>query len=171
MLTQKQQQIVDSLVNEFAKMNAPKNGGKKGLLDWDEIYQERDEWEKTKQELAMKDRAFIANAHIEMKRITEMLEREFEDHFYIHQPENNNVNRGWTWYIVAYGSHWHESTLRIEMTYQKSCVNNPSKTHSVYKIDHLFFESSADKYVRYNSIEDLFTAKNTIQVFKRHLNK
>ena len=170
MLTEKQQQIVDSLVSEFTKMNAPKNGGKKGLLDWDEIYSEIDEWEKTKAEINLKNKAFIDNAQLEVERITEMLECEFEDHFYIHEPKNNNINYGWTWYIVAEGKISHEPTLIVEMRYQKSQVNNASGTSHVSKIDYLFFESSAQK-LKYNSIEDLFMQKDVIQVFKRHLNK
>lgn len=171
MLTEKQQQIVDSLVNEFTKMNVRKNSGKKSLLDWDEIYSEIDEWEKTKAEINVKNKAFIANAELEKDRVTEMLEREFEDHFYIHQPENNNINRGWTWYIVAYGNHWNYPTLKVDMDYQKLQINNPSKTTFVSEIDHLFFESSAERYIKCNSVEELFMRKDIIQVFKRHLNK
>lgn len=174
MLTEKQQQIVDSLVSEFTKMNAPVSAGKKGLLNWDEIYKEKDDWEKTKAEIDLKNKAFIDNAELEMERITEMLDSEFYEHFYIYHPTNNNIKYGWTWYIVERFKHWHEATLRIQMSYRKSQVNNASETSSISRIDSLYFESSAQSSVvkvHHYSIEKLFEEKAVINKFKSYINK
>ena len=135
MLTNKQQEIVDSLVNEFTKMNQPTNVAKKGLLDWEEIYSEIDAWEGTKTEINLKNEAFIKNAELEMERITEMLNNEFHAYFYIYHPNNNNINYGWNWYIVPFGNHWAEPILRIEMFYHKVQVNNPSNTTHIYSLE------------------------------------
>ena len=170
MLTEKQQQIVDSLVSEFTKMNTPVNTGKKGLLDWDEIYSEKEEWERTKAEINLNNKAFIDNAQLEMERITEMLEREFEDHFYIYHPTNNNINYGWSWCIVPHEKHWHNSLVNIDMNFIYQTIFDKSKTSPANRIDGLYFNSSAtDK--KYNSIEELFRDKLVINKFKSHLNK
>ena len=170
MLTEKQQQIVDSLVSEFTKMNAPVNTGKKGLLDWDEIYSEKEEWERTKAEINLSNKAFIDNAELEMERINEMLGDEFSDLFYIHQPNNCNINYGWSWCIVPHGKHWHNSLVNINMNYIYQSIFDKSKTADVRRIDGLYFNSTAtDK--KYNSIEELFRDQLVINKFKSHLNK
>jgi len=172
MLTEKQQQIVDSLVSEFTKMNAPVSAGKKGLLNWDEIYKEKDDWEKTKAEIDLKNKAFIENARLEVGRINEMLESEFDEHFYIHHPSNNDVSYGWTWYIVPHDKHWQDRVLRIDMKFAKKRVFNESQTHAVQSIDYLYFESSAQSSgVAYYSIEKLFKEKAVINTIKSYLNK
>jgi hypothetical protein len=170
MLTEKQQAIVDSLVSEFTKMNQPTNVAKKGLLDWNEIYQEKDEWEKTKTEIDLKNKAFLSNAQLEVERITEMLDDEFKEYFYIYHPTNNNIKYGWTWYIVAYGKHWHDKTLRIEMNYKTVNVYDKSSTYHVSRIDGLYFNSSATDQP-YNSIEELFKQSAVINTFKSYINK
>lgn len=170
MLTEKQQQIVDSLVSEFTKMNAPKNGGKKGLLDWDEIYSEKEEWERTKVEINLNNKAFIDNAKLEMERITEMLGNEFHEHFYIHHPANNDIKYGWNWHIVPHGNECDDSIIRIQMDYHKVQVNNPSNTACTHLMKSLQFKSSLNSYVYFTSIEKIFKERSVIDKFKSHLN-
>lgn len=171
MLTEKQQEIVDSLVSEFTKMNAPVNTGKKGLLDWHEIYSEIDAWEKTKVEINLKNEAFIKNAELEMERISEMLNNEFHEYFYIHHPANNDIKYGWTWYIVPFGNTWNDKIMSINMVYHKVQVNNPSNTTHIYSLESLHFISSLNKYVYFTSIEKIFKERSVIDKFKSHLNK
>lgn len=170
MLTQKQQAIVDSLVSEFTKMNQPKNVTKKGLLNWDEIYSEKEEWERTKAEINLKNEAFIQNARLEVERINEMLGDEFCEHFYIYQPGNNNINYGWSWCIVPHEKHWHNSLVNINMNFIYQTIFDKSKTAHVRRIDRLYFNSTAtDK--QYNSIEELFRDQLIINKFKSYINK
>lgn len=170
MLTNKQQEIVDSLVNEFTKMNQPTNVAKKGLLDWEEIYSEIDAWDKTKLEIALKNEAFLHNAQLEVDRITQMLESEFHEYFYIYHPTNNDIKYGWTWYIVPHGKHWQDRLLRVEMNYKKSRIFNDSMTHSVESIERLYFKSSVQNDFAYYSIEELFEEKKIVNKFKEYLN-
>lgn len=170
MLTEKQKAIVNSLVNEFTKMNQPTNVAKKGLLDWQEIYSEKEEWENTKIEINLKNEAFIQNARLEVERINEMLDNEFCEHFYIYQPNNNNINYGWSWRIVPHEKHWHNSLVNINMYFIYQTIFDKSKTSHVRRIDGLYFNSSAtDK--QYNSIEELFRDKLVINKFKSYINK
>jgi hypothetical protein len=169
MLTNKQQAIVDSLVNEFTKMNQPTSSVKKGLLDWNEIYQEKDEWENTKIEINLKNEAFIQNARIEVERINEMLDDEFANLFYIHQPQNNNINYGWSWYIVPHGKHWHNALVNVNMKFINKHIYDKSNTAHVRRIDGLYFNSSASDE-KYDSIEDLFSAQSVINKFRSYIN-
>lgn len=172
MLTASQQNIVDSLVNEFTKMNQPSNKSNKvGLLDWNEIYSERNEWVKKKQEIALSDQAFISAARIEMERITQMLEDEFVSHFYIHQPENNNINYGWDWYIVPYGQQWDDHVVRIHMGYNNEQVNNASNTDNVHRHTSFYFKATKNTDLKFNSVEAIFSHTSVINAIKKHINK
>jgi hypothetical protein len=162
---------MDSLVREFTKMNTPVNTGKKSLLDWGEIYSEKDEWEKTKAEVHLSNQAFHDNADIEVERISNMLEDEFDDHFYIYHPTNNQIKYGWTWYICP-----HEKTDKlfiIDMVYTKDYVKNASNTHEVYLYKSIKFKHSERSYSHagFDSIEKLFEDEPIINKIKSYINK
>jgi hypothetical protein len=171
MLTNKQQAIVDSLVNEFTKMNQPTSSAKKGLLDWDEIYSEIDAWEKTKKEIDLKNEAFLHNAQLEVDRITKMLENEFNAHFYIYKTTNNKIECGWMWCIVPQGKHLPDRVLRIDMKYRIVRIFNESETNFTNSIEQLYFENSAQSGIAHYSIEKLFEEKRVVNTFKEYLNK
>lgn len=172
MLTASQQNIVDSLVNEFTKMNQPSNKPNKvGLLDWDEIYSERDEWVKKKKEIALSNQAFISAAQIEMERITQMLEDEFVSHFYIHQPQNNNIQYGWDWYIVPYGGDWDDHVVKINMGYNNEQVNNASNTDNAHRHASFYFKASKNTDLKFKSVEEIFSHHSVIKAIKKHINK
>ena len=164
---------MDSLVREFTKMNAPVNTGKKSLLDWGEIYAEKDEWEKTKAEVHLSNQAFHDNAELEVKRITDMLEDEFDNYFYIHQPKNNHVQYGWTWYIVPHGKTCSDRLFTIDMFYTKDYVKNESKTHEVLLNKSIKFRHSERSYSHtgFDSIEKLFEDESIIYKIKSYINK
>lgn len=164
---------MDSLVREFTKMNTPVNTGKKSLLDWGEIYAEKDEWEKTKAEVHLSNQAFHDNAEIEVERITEMLENEFDDYFYIHQPKNNHVQYGWTWYIVPQGKTFTDGLFSINMIYTNDYILNASKTHKVHLCKSIKFRHSLQDYYSstFNSIENIFEDKQIIRKIKSYINK
>ena len=161
---------MDSLVSEFTRMNAPVNTGKKGLLDWGEIYAEKDEWEKTKAEVNMSNQAFRDNAELEVERISDMLEDEFDDHFYIYHPTNNHIKYGWTWYIVPHGKIWTESLFSIDMIYDKDYVYNTSRTHTIDSLKSIHFKSNRCNS-SYDSIEKIFKVVNIINLIKSYINK
>jgi hypothetical protein len=151
-------------------MNAPVNVGKKGLLDWGEIYSEKDEWEKTKSEVNLSNQAFRDNAELEVERISDMLEDEFDDHFYIHHPKNNHIKCGWTWYIVPHGKTWTESLFSIDMIYADDCVCNASRTHTIYSLKSIHFKSNKCS-ASYTSIEEIFKVVSIINLIKSYINK
>lgn len=172
MLTQKQQSLVDSLVSEFTKINTSMKVGKKSLLNWDEIYAEKDDWERTKAEVNLTNQAFFDNAEIEVERISDMLEEEFDGHFYIHH-NGNDIKCGWSWYIVPQGKIWTESLFSIRTQYEKNDVRNASNTHNVYLYKSMRFRYSQEHYSSgvYNSIEELFEDERIIKAIKSHINK
>ena len=174
MLTEKQQSIVDSLVREFTKMNTPINTGKKSLLDWGEIYAEKDEWDKTKAEVDLINKAFLDNAKLEVERISNMLMAdEFHDHFYIHQPSNNNIQYGWHWYIVPHGESLANRLFGINMVYRESRKHNESKTHGVDIFKSIHFKHSLRSFScpAFDSIESMFKDEILINTIKKHINK
>ena len=107
-----------------------------------------------------------------MERITEMLECEFEGHFYIHQPQNNNISYGWTWYVVPDGKCWTERIFTIGMEYEKKRTNSPSDTNHVYSLQSIRYRysGSVTPYAP-NSIEELFKNESVINTIKSYLNK
>ena len=161
---------MDSLVSEFTRMNAPVNAGKKSLLDWGEIYAEKDDWEKTKAEINLSNQAFLDNAEIEVERISDMLEDEFDNHFDIYHPKNSNIKYGWTWYIVPHGKIWTESLFSIDMVYYKDCVYNTSRTHTIDSLKSIHFKSNKCS-ASYTSIEEIFKVVNIIKIIKSYINK
>jgi hypothetical protein len=56
-MTEQQQRIIDSLVNEFDRMNQPTTPINGGLVDWSKINQDKNEWERTKREIELSNDA------------------------------------------------------------------------------------------------------------------
>ena len=56
-MTENQQRIIDSLVNEFEKMNKPTSSNSGGLVDWDKLNGAKDKWRRTKREVELSNDA------------------------------------------------------------------------------------------------------------------
>jgi hypothetical protein len=57
MITESQQRIIDSLVNEFEKMNKPTSSNSGGLVDWSKINEAKDKWLQTEREIELSNNA------------------------------------------------------------------------------------------------------------------
>lgn len=57
MITESQQRIIDSLMNEFEKMNQPTKSYSGGLVDWNKLNEAKDEWLQTKRDIELSNDA------------------------------------------------------------------------------------------------------------------
>lgn len=168
-MTEQQQRIIDSLVNEFERMNQPTTPINGGLVDWSKINQDKNEWERTKREVELSNDAMrelilqtIDDADI---KIHESLE-----HVFVIKPtysDRTEYGHRWTFYNDK-GIEAFSVSLGVKSSYRYSNCGN----FSVIAIDYIRFCTYAGNNYNQliaNTIEELFQHERVTKTIMKYI--
>ena len=161
MITENQQRIIDSLMNEFEKMNVPAPSISGGLVDWNKLNGAKDKWLQTKREFELNNEAMrkliqqtIENADIKMRKslghVFEIKSRYFTE-----------VDNGYFWefWAVKEPSRVKHEAFRVTLNVTKSNKYSDCNNFYVEVLKSIRFHTYAGNEHRElitDTIEELF---------------
>jgi len=117
-MTENQQRIIDSLVNEFEKMNKPTSSNSGGLVDWDKLNSAKDKWLQTKREVELSNETMRTLILQTIDKTNEKMNKSLGHVFEI-KPKNTwkEFENGYYWefWAVAEPSHVKHEAFRVTL--------------------------------------------------------
>jgi hypothetical protein len=171
MITESQQRIIDSLVNEFEKMNKPTSSNSGGLVDWDSLNSAKDKWLQTKRDIELSNEAMRKLIQQTIDD-TDVKIRESLGHlFEIKSRMFDEIENGCNWEFkhhrrIDYKAFSISLGVRQYSTYS-NCGN-----FSVYALKTIEFSTYAgnpNSELRCDTIEELFQHERVINTIMKYI--
>lgn len=132
MITKNQQRIIDSLVNEFEKMNVPTSSNSGGLVDWNSLKSAKDKWQQNLREIHLSNDAMLELVLRTIDEASAKIRESLGHVFEIRTQNWKEVEHGYIWKFMsvqntAYGPIETEAfrvTLDVTKSNQYSDCNN-----------------------------------------------
>ncbi len=176
MITENQQQIIDSLVNEFEKMNvlAPSIGG--GLVDWDKLNSAKDKWLQTKRDAELSNEAMRKLILQTVDNTNVKIHKSLGDVFEIRTQNWKEVEHGYIWKFMsvqntAYGPIETEA-FRVTLDVTKSNQYSDCNNFYVQVLKSIRFHTYAGNEHReliVDTIEELFQHERVINTIMKYV--
>jgi hypothetical protein len=169
-LSENQQRIINSLVNEFEKINQPTFISNGGLVDWSKINQDKNEWEQTKREVEISNdvmRKFIRQTIED----TDAKIRESLGHiFTIETKLWDRIESGCNWKFFHHKSI--DKAFSVSLDVKTSHTYSKCGNFSVESIENIGFGTYAgnpNRELKWDTIEGLFQHERVINTIKRYV--
>jgi hypothetical protein len=168
-MTENQQRIIESLVNEFEKMNKPTSSNSGGLVDWDSINSAKDKWLQTKRDIELSNEAMRNLIQQTIDETNVKINESLGDVFVIKPKKWNEVDNGYHWSF--YNDKGHEAfsvTLNVKQMHEYSDCRN----FCVLALKSICFNTYASNehsQLQANTIEELFQHERVIKTIMKYV--
>lgn len=174
-MTENQQRIIDSLVNEFEKMNKPTSSNSGGLVDWDKLNSAKDKWLQTKREVELSNEAMrtlilqtIDKTNVKMNKSL--------GHVFEIKPQNNlkeyEYGYYWEFWAVAEPSRVKHEAFRVTLDVKRSDRYSECRNFYVKVIESIHFHTYAGNEhgaLRAKTIEELFQDERVTKTIMKYI--
>lgn len=122
MITENQQRIIDSLMNEFEKINVPAPSISGGLVDWDKLNGAKDKWLQTKRDAELSNEAMRKLILQTVDNTNVKIHKSLGDVFEIKSRYFTEVDNGYLWefWAVKEPSRVKHEAFRVTLDVTKS---------------------------------------------------
>ena len=168
-MTENQQRIIESLVNEFEKMNKPTSSNIGGLVDWNKLNGAKDKWLQTEREVELSNETMrkliqqtVDDANV---KIRESLGHVFE----IKSRYFTEVENGYRWdFYNSKGAEAFSVTLDVKRLNKYSECRNFSV--EVIKSIHFYtYAGSSLGSLKTDTIEELFQHERVTKTIMKYI--
>lgn len=173
MITKNQQQIIESLVNEFEKMNvsAPSISG--GLVDWDKLNEAKDKWLQTKRDAELSNEAMRKLILQTIDKTNVKMNKSLGQVFEI-KPQNNwkECENGYYWEFWAVKSGVKHEAFRVSLNVVKSNKYSDCNNFYVQVLKSIRFHTYAGNEhseLKADTIEELFQHERVINTIMKYV--
>ena len=170
-ITQQQQQIIDLMINEFQKINLSKPKVS-GLVDWNSINSELDEWNSFEKSIEIKNQQMLALIESEIASTHGKLVDELSDIFsYIKTPSvERGIDYGWHWYLRH--KEWGDDCIQIYLSVIRGAHWSKCNNFKIEEIKGFEYSGYVKRGIHsvkipeYSTIEELFKFDSVIDRIK-----
>lgn len=174
MITENQQQIIESLVNEFEKMNKPTSSSIGGLVDWDKLNEAKDKWLKTKREVEVSNEAMRKLILQTVDNTNVKIHKSLGDVFEIKSRYFTEVDNGYLWEFWAVKEPYrvkHEA-FRVTLDVIKSTKYSECRNFSITVLNSIRFHTYAGNEhgaLITDTIEELFQHERVTNTIMKYV--
>ena len=170
MITKNQQQIIDSLVNEFEKMNVPAPSISGGLVDWDKLNSAKDKWLQTKREVELSNEAMRKVIEQTIEDVDAKIRESLGHLFIIKSKAYDKIEYGYNWEFNHHSRI--ERAFSISLGVRKSCTYSDCGNFSVYTLETIEFSTYAgnpNSELRADTVEKLFQHERVTKTIMKYI--
>jgi hypothetical protein len=173
-MTEQQKQIIESLVNEFEKMNKPTSSNKAGLVDWNKLNEAKDKWLKTKREVEVSNEAMRKLILQTVDNTNVKIHKSLGDVFEIKSRYFTEVDNGYLWefWAVKEPSRVKHEAFRVTLDVKRSDRYSECRNFYVKVIESIHFHTYAGNEhgaLITDTIEELFQHERVINTIMKYL--
>ena len=166
-LSENQQRIINSLVNEFEKINQPTFISNGGLVDWSKINQDKNEWEQTKREVEINNDAMRKFIRQTIENTDAKIRESLGHIFTIETKLWDRIESGCNWKFFHHNKAFSIS-LGVKTSYTYSKCGNFS-AESIENIGFSTYAGNPNRELKCDTIEELFQHERVINTIKKHV--
>ena len=169
-MTENQKRIIDSLVNEFEKMNKPTSSNSGGLVDWNKLNEAKDEWLQTKRDIELSNDAMRKLIQQTIDD-TDVKIRESLGHlFEIKSRVFDKIENGCNW---EFKHHRHiDKAFSISLDVRSISKYSKCGNFSVYALKTIEFSTYAgnpNSALKTSTIEELFQHERVTETIMKYI--
>ena len=173
-MTENQQRIIDSLVNEFEKMNKPTSSNSGGLVDWDKLKEAKDEWRRTEREVELSNDAMRKLILQTVDNTNVKIHKSLGDVFEIKSRYFTEVDNGYLWefWAVKEPSRVKHEAFRVTLDVVKSNQYSDCNNFYVQVLKSIRFHTYAGNEhseLKADTIEELFQHERVINTIMKYV--
>jgi hypothetical protein len=170
MITENQQRIIDSLVNEFERTNQPTTPINRGLVDWSKINQDKNEWERTKREIELSNDAMRKFIQQTIEDVDAKIRESLGHLFSIKSKAFDKIEHGYNWEFNHHSRI--ERAFSISLEVRKYSTYSNCGNFSVYTLKTIEFSTYAgnrNSMLRVDTIEELFQHERVTKTIMKYV--
>jgi hypothetical protein len=158
-MTENQQRIIDSLVNEFEKMNKPTSSNSGGLVDWDKLNGAKDKWLQTERDIELSNEAMRNVIEQTITDVTLKLRESLGHLFEIKIYRCTLIDNGCRWEFWAVKEPIKHEAFSVKLNVKKMHEYSDCRNFCVLALKSICFNTYAgneQSQLQANTIEELF---------------